>query len=263
MKKLSRSYVLLKKRPNLYILLYSFISMNKKYKLIIRIFLFIFVIILPILLSIYYFPLQPFDFEREKVGNETQLTVPIGKEMEGREIIFLDSIEYDFEPSIKGAIQSVLGVPFGLDLFYVCFVDEGSKVTDIIGFIIEYDLIWHLNFSDETEFQIKANQEICVLLTKRYITKNADKITYNWAADINFSIKRNESYKPKRIDDTIHRDLGGFKISPRTKTYIIPEKYSTYTKRVLFIISWFGLCWLLTRIIFLISGYDIAKLNKK
>lgn len=241
--------------------------MKKRNKCIIQISLLILVIVLPLFLSTYFFPLNSFDFERKVVGNETQLTIPIDKniqkETKGRKTILLPSVDYEFEPSFKGAVESVFGVPFGLDLYYICFVDDGSRIGEVKGFIIEYDLIWHVNFSNEVQFNVIRNEESCILITKKYINANTEKTQYNWAADINFSIRRNESYKPKNIDNTIDRELGGFQIMPRTNTYITPEKYSTYTKRVLFIISWFSLILLLLSILHLISGYDIIHIYKK
>ncbi len=241
--------------------------MKKRNKCIIQISLFILVIVLPLFLSKYFFPLTPFDFERKVIGNETKLTIPIDKDIQketkGRKTILLQSVDYEFEPSFKGAIESIFGVPFGLDLYYICFVDEGSTIGEVKGLIIDYDLVWHINFSNEVQFNVSLNEESCLLINKKYINTNTEKIQYNWAADINFSIRINESYQPKNIDNTINRDLGGFQIIPRTNTYITPEKYSTYTKRILFIISWFSLILLLFSIIHLISGYDVINIYKK
>ena len=171
------------------------------------------IIIVPVIFSwIFLFnPGEKYDLTRENT--------PVGK-------IVKVSPDEVFKPGIKTSLRNILGVPFNLQYYDVCF--ENNVDEDNISIFVK--------FNNLEEMYVPNGGTVCVpvLLNKPF--------SYRWIIKFNFQVNSSELYKQGFITKTI--PVGG-----KLTTYAKPEIWSTLAKWILVFFAWSGLVLLSDKIL--------------
>jgi len=211
-------------------------GLQKNNKWIIALSIFI-LIILPLLISLLYLfpPGEKFDLVREKTDkNDTIVRI---------------SLDRTLEPSYRNAIRGLLQVPFKLEWYEVCFVNNGTKFIYGNNLYEDSDVRVTLNFNkNQSIFEIPPNSAEC-------IPHKFDKyFTYRWAFNYSINTSKVLDIEPRRIpiNEEMYYDLRTTKLDQEVYTYARPETKNLIVETVLVLFSWWALLWLITRIVKLI-----------
>ncbi len=208
------------------------------------------IIFIPLILSaIFLFsPFEEFPLESEEVIINIDGNI-------SRETTTQVSTDHFSEPSFRNLIRGILQVPFDLQWYRICFVNEDSKIVYAEYQDPDYSVNVSVNFNEgETRLEIPIGEEKCII-------HNLDEeFIFNWEFTYSANISKVYEQVPQRIDlgnGYYTYDYGSFTLDQEVESYAKPETKSIIVKNILIFLSWCGIIWLITRMIrFVKYGLD-------